>query len=303
MQPRRTRLKKGLSAQLSSRCRRTWIVSTSSYDASSITRPCRTAFTQLVSMRRRSVTQACSQVGDDWDGEQMLLLHTARRRKHMQDRLNQLLFCIVRTCPCSHAPVHGPHLGRTRVRQCIHRAIDLAVCFAQVVVVRELLVRAHALVLAVLPRQRPVAVGRRRGGRRHRRRRTAALVAALGQAVVAVAVRAAFPLLPALSSMCIEVEMKVHRAVLQSRGYRKEANRQWSSSSDRQASGHARRDGRKLGVVCEVGSQSPAALGLFPARGLQLRQRALLGAVRPLHPRRRPHLLAPLRLHATRAIV
>ncbi len=40
MQPRRTRSKKGLSAQDSSRCRRTWIVSTSSYEASSITRPC-----------------------------------------------------------------------------------------------------------------------------------------------------------------------------------------------------------------------------------------------------------------------
>ena len=74
---------------------------------------------------------------------------------------------------------------------------NLTICFAQVVVVRELLVCAHALVLAVLPRQRAVAVGCRGGGRRRRRRRTASLVAALGQAVIAVAVCGAFPLLPA----------------------------------------------------------------------------------------------------------
>ncbi len=39
MQPRRTRSKNGLSTHFSSRCRRTWIVNTSSYDASSSTRP------------------------------------------------------------------------------------------------------------------------------------------------------------------------------------------------------------------------------------------------------------------------
>jgi len=77
----------------------------------------------------------------------------------------------------------------------------LAVGVPQVVVVRQLLVGAGALVLAVLPGQRPpLAVARGGGGggwRRGRGRRAAALVAAFRQAVVAVAVRAAPPLLPA----------------------------------------------------------------------------------------------------------
>ena len=50
-------------------------------------------------------------------------------------------------------------------------------------------------------------------------------------------------------------------------------------------------------MTASAGS-SPAALGLFPPRGLQLRERARLGAVWPLHPRRRPHLIARLRLRA-----
>ena len=77
----------------------------------------------------------------------------------------------------------------------------LAMCLPQVeVIVRELLIRPDALVLAVLPRQAAVAVrrgGRARGQWRGRGRRAAAVVAALRDAVLTVAVGGSPALLPA----------------------------------------------------------------------------------------------------------
>jgi len=206
MQPRRTRSKKGLSAQDSSRCRRTWIVSTSSYEASSITRPCREHAHGLFSSLPATAGDACCTAlaprravcADDGEAvaEMSMGMGAVTRTRVL------MVTFFDATCLCCllvlmYKRTHDVVEASNERKGAGHH---LAVGVPEVVVVRQLLVGARALVLAVLPGQRPpVAVAGRGGGgrRRGRGRRAPALVAALRQAVVAVAVRSASTLLPA----------------------------------------------------------------------------------------------------------